>query len=131
MGNNGKGIGPQGLGYAKSMAKKSYGSMAKQTKKVEPKTGGFDDSNIDTFYNDSNNDGNMVSRAANRVGAFMKKNFPMEQSYTRPMFKDGKLNFDASLMDNVATGLTTPEDRKKAKAREAKKKQKKSSAGGR
>ena len=122
MGNNGKGIGPQGLGYAKSMAKKSYGSIAKQ---VEPKTG------EDTAFNDSNNDGNMFSRAVSRAGNFMKKNFPMEQSYTRPMFKDGKLNFDASLMDNVATGLTTDEDRKKAKAREAKKKQKKSSGAGR
>lgn len=34
MANNGKGIGPHGLGAPKSMAK--YGSMAKQT---EPKTG--------------------------------------------------------------------------------------------
>ena len=34
MANNGKGIGPRGLGAPKSMAK--YGSMAKQT---EPKTG--------------------------------------------------------------------------------------------
>ena len=127
MGNNGKGIGPQGLGYAKSMAKKSYGSMAKQ---VEPKTGD------DTAFNDSNNDGNMVSRAADRFTTFMKKNFPMEQSYTRPLFKknsEGKtrLNFSSSLMDPVGTGLTTPEDRKKARAREAKKKQKKSSGAGR
>jgi len=57
MGNNGKGIGPQKLGYAKSMAKKSYGSMAKQTgPKKEPKTG------EDTAFNDANNDGNMFSR---------------------------------------------------------------------
>jgi hypothetical protein len=34
MANNGKGIGPRGLGAPKSMAK--YGSMAKQ---AEPKTG--------------------------------------------------------------------------------------------
>lgn len=111
MGNNGKGIGPQRLGYAKAMAKKSYGTIAKQ---VEPKTG------EDNAFNDSNNDGNMVTRAASRVGNFLRKNFPMEKG-TRPIFKDGKLNFDASLMDPVGTGLTTPEDRKKAKARKAKK----------
>jgi hypothetical protein len=65
MGNNGKGIGPQKLGYAKSMAKKSYGSMAKKSygsmakqtgPKKEPKTG------EDTAFNDANNDGNMFSR---------------------------------------------------------------------
>jgi hypothetical protein len=38
MANNGKGIGPHGLGAPKSAAK--YGSMAKQTEKQkEPKTG--------------------------------------------------------------------------------------------
>lgn len=38
MANNGKGIGPHGLGAPKSVAK--YGSMAKQAKKpTEPKTG--------------------------------------------------------------------------------------------
>jgi len=38
MANNGKGIGPRGLGAPKSMAK--YGSMAKQAEKpTEPKTG--------------------------------------------------------------------------------------------
>ena len=62
MANNGKGIGPRGLGAPKSMAK--YGSMAKQT---EPKTGKEKNTSGifggDTILGDENNDGNMVTRA--------------------------------------------------------------------
>jgi hypothetical protein len=68
MANNGKGIGPRGLGAPKSMAK--YGSMAKQT---EPKTGNKKNTSGvfggDTIMGDENNDGNMVSRA---IGAFRR-----------------------------------------------------------
>lgn len=74
MANNGKGIGPRGLGAPKSMAK--YGSMAKQTepkdgkKPKEPKTGGpKNTSGIfggDTILGDENNDGNMVTRAVKK-----------------------------------------------------------------
>tara|TARA_B100002019_G_C21227562_1_gene578195 strand:+ start:899 stop:1240 length:342 start_codon:yes stop_codon:yes gene_type:complete len=73
MANNGKGIGPRGLGAPKSMAK--YGSMAKQAKKqTEPKTGKQKNTSGifggDTILGDENNDGNMVTRA---VEKFTKK----------------------------------------------------------
>lgn len=76
MANNGKGIGPRGLGAPKSMAK--YGSMAKQAKKpTEPKTGGNKNTSGifggDTIMGDENKDGNMVTRAASNISEGVKK----------------------------------------------------------
>ena len=69
MANNGKGIGPHGLGAPKSVAK--YASMAKQAEEpTEPKTGkAKNTSGIfggDTILGDENNDGNMVTRAVKK-----------------------------------------------------------------
>ncbi len=63
------------------------------------------DGDGDTVFNDSNQDGTMLSRGIGSAVDFMKRNFPMESGPTRPIFKDGKLNFDASLMDKVGTGM--------------------------
>ena len=76
MANNGKGIGPHGLGAPKSVAK--YASMAKQAKKpTEPKTGGKKNTSGifggDTIAGDENNDGNMVTRAASSFSEGVKK----------------------------------------------------------
>lgn len=59
----------------------------------------------DTIMGDENKDGNMLTRGFKSARDYMKRNFPMESGPTRPIFKDGKLNFDASLMDKVGTGL--------------------------
>ena len=76
MANNGKGIGPHGLGAPKSAAK--YGSMAKQAKETkEPKTGGNKNTSGifggDTIMGDENNDGNMVTRAASSFSEGVEK----------------------------------------------------------
>ena len=63
------------------------------------------DNDGDTVFNDSNKDGTMLSRGVRKAADYLKKNFPMESGPTRPMFKNGKLNFDPSLMDNVGTGM--------------------------
>ena len=63
------------------------------------------DNDGDTVFNDSNEDGTMLSRGVSQAVDYLKKNFPMESGPTRPIFKDGKLNFDPSLMDNVGTGM--------------------------
>ena len=67
------------------------------------------DGDGDTMFNDSNNDGTMLSRGLKSVRSAIKsaynKAFPAPPGGYRPMFKDGKLNFDASLMDSVGTGM--------------------------
>jgi len=56
----------------------------------------------DSIMGDENKDGNIVTRGLKKLDKFLSD--PTQQS-TRPITKDGKLNFDAKLMDGVGTGL--------------------------
>ena len=77
-------------------------------KKSEAKTPKKNTSGIlggDTIMGDENNDGNMVSRGLRAVQSAIQDP-TMPASNNRPIFKDGKLNYDSSRMGSVATGLT-------------------------
>ena len=84
-----------------NMPKTGRGLSPKLLKDPSPKKNTDGIFGGDTILGDENKDGNMVTRGLKKVGDNLKKldkNLDTSRSKTRPITKNGKLNYDPNRM---------------------------------